>query len=968
MSHIAKRFVALLILLSIAEIWGCSHGSKSFYITSSIQDRQVQFKQHVFSKGSYYRLTMGNPDWPGCSGEFYFTFNLDDASAIHYAYVSIETYDVGQACSSVFLNDHFVTCLEWNRGMLYPDVSRTTQTYLPIDFFRPGRNILKIKASRYDRYEIHRFDIVVITMEELAKQLTASDQKTQQKYFPENLSFIKELTDEELYIAIVKLPLLVEELNFRQGMYKKKLSFIYSKIGDFYRYTGNYLKNLMYQKKAVHSDQKEGLTALTPYLKTRLGLAYYYMGNYSLAVQQCLEAENTRKQLSADHLKDDQFVKRNPLYIEYTIKAYLSLFYYHLNKFDLAAQYAQGIIDSRGKNLRSMVAPVAESIKNKVLGDIEVNKNTPKAIEYYKQGIEKITGIKSLRWNAKIFDDVIMNLQLSIANAQFKLNDFAQSRETLSLIDHPTHEYAWRSHLLQGKMFEIEKNLINAAESFYKAIEEIEFSRSNLASHGFKITFMNDKQEPYARMISVLVGMGKKEKAFEYVEKAKARAFIDLIANSSVAIRLKNDEIKSLTENEKKLRQKLLDLQVQSNSQKDISKERGPTSHTTREIEKAQRELDRFYQKEAFQNMDFASLKTVDTLKISDLQKYLTKEISIIEYFYDNQNLYAWYIDKNNVKLVTKPLKIGNLENSIKIFRDCTIKKANLRGVDIVDSNYETYLLSASQYDSVNNKLVNTLVRDVLDTIQTSKVYIVPHGALHLLPFQALQHNSQYLIEKYQIGYLPSATALKYVLAKRKEKQMKILAFGNPELENKTLALPYAEKEVKGIKQIYPFTKILTRENASEAALKSMAATQDIIHIASHGEFNSQAPLLSCLRLSEGNGEDGRLETREIFGLELKTYLVTLSACNTAMGKLTQGDEVVGLSRAFIFAGTPSILGTVWSVNDASTSVLMNQFYRNLSKMDKFEALQKAQISMLRGNTYPQPYFWAPFQLIGDYY
>ena len=110
------------------------------------------------------------------------------------------------------------------------------------------------------------------------------------------------------------------------------------------------------------------------------------------------------------------------------------------------------------------------------------------------------------------------------------------------------------------------------------------------------------------------------------------------------------------------------------------------------------------------------------------------------------------------------------------------------------------------------------------------------------------------------------------------------------------------------------------------------------------------------------------METREVFSLNLDAYLVTLSACNTAIGKLTKGDDVVGLTRAFIFAGTPSILGTIWSVNDESTSIFMNLFYNNLKEMDKLKSLQQAQIAMIRNEKYCHPYHWAGFQLIGDYY
>jgi CHAT domain-containing protein len=182
------------------------------------------------------------------------------------------------------------------------------------------------------------------------------------------------------------------------------------------------------------------------------------------------------------------------------------------------------------------------------------------------------------------------------------------------------------------------------------------------------------------------------------------------------------------------------------------------------------------------------------------------------------------------------------------------------------------------------------------------------------------------------------------------------------------MQLPFAEKEVESLKAIYPVARVLIGEDASEANFKKLAGAYDILHVASHGEFNSNTPLLSSLRLSGGDGEDGRLETREIFGLNLDAYLVTLSACNTAIGKLTKGDDVVGLARAFIFAGTPSILGTIWSVNDESTGIFMNHFYGNLKEMDKLKSLQQAQIDMIQSEKYSHPYHWAAFQLIGDYY
>jgi CHAT domain-containing protein len=151
--------------------------------------------------------------------------------------------------------------------------------------------------------------------------------------------------------------------------------------------------------------------------------------------------------------------------------------------------------------------------------------------------------------------------------------------------------------------------------------------------------------------------------------------------------------------------------------------------------------------------------------------------------------------------------------------------------------------------------------------------------------------------------------------------------------------------------------------------------------------------------LAKGGKEDGRLEVREIFGMNLKANLVVLSGCDTALGKLSTGDELVGLTRAFIYAGTPSVVASLWSVDDSSTAQLMASFYRNLKTMNKVEALRQAQLELIRGEgssdlltrrgvggigklgetpeaqspsanpisiSTSHPYFWAPFILVGD--
>src|SRR4029077_13082906 len=158
---------------------------------------------------------------------------------------------------------------------------------------------------------------------------------------------------------------------------------------------------------------------------------------------------------------------------------------------------------------------------------------------------------------------------------------------------------------------------------------------------------------------------------------------------------------------------------------------------------------------------------------------------------------------------------------------------------------------------------------------------------------------------------------------------------------------------------------------ATESSFKRLAGQYDVIHLPTHGYFNKMNPLLSGVTLEPDAQEDGRLEVHEILGLRLKAKLVTLSACDTALGsgyfaEVPAGDDLIGLTRAFLFAGTPSVLASLWEVNDRSAGILMHSFYGHLRDDDKAAALAKAQREMRARVLYRHPYYWGAFTLVGQ--
>jgi len=367
---------------------------------------------------------------------------------------------------------------------------------------------------------------------------------------------------------------------------------------------------------------------------------------------------------------------------------------------------------------------------------------------------------------------------------------------------------------------------------------------------------------------------------------------------------------------------------------------------------------------------------TVEPLKLAEVQQLLGPDQSLVEYFVTNDAVYIWVVERDRMKFEKVEMRRKELVGLVKALRD---------------SIYE--VRQQVTFEKASKKLYQELLQKALAHVRGKELIIVPHDVLHYVPFQALiSDDGKYLIENYTISYLSSASLLKFTTAKRRAKKgKKVLAMGNPDVGDPRMSLPHAEKEVAGLSKWYAEPTVLLRGEALEGQGKRLSPRHDILHFATHAELREEDPMTSALLLARGEEEDGRLEVREVFGMKLNADLVVLSACETALGKLSRGDELVGLTRAFIYAGTPSVVASLWRVEDSSTAELMAAFHRNLQTMTKAEALRQAQLAMMKGHE-PQdqgvnrgrdlttvaqrkpsrnarrghPFFWAPFVLVGN--
>jgi len=341
---------------------------------------------------------------------------------------------------------------------------------------------------------------------------------------------------------------------------------------------------------------------------------------------------------------------------------------------------------------------------------------------------------------------------------------------------------------------------------------------------------------------------------------------------------------------------------------------------------------------------ELASLVTVTHQTVSDLHALIPRDEALIEYYYRGREMYAFILSDGRLKAVK--LDSEGLAEDVQAFRR------------LVDSPSSTGFMEMAE------KLYRRLFQPLESTLNKKHLMIVFHGALHYLPANALHDGKGYLIDRYSIRMMPSAGAMKYLSDKKTDRRGGILIFGNPDLGDPGLDLEYAQREAAEIARIRPASRVFVRKEATEAALRRYGSSYPCIHFATHGQFNAESPLKSALLLAPDLEHNGVLTVDKLYSLTLDADLVTLSACETGLSRIANGDDMVGLTRGFLYAGSRSIVASLWKVDDLATSLLMTRFYRELDKTDKREALRTAQLENKK--KYPHPYYWASFQLTGS--
>jgi CHAT domain-containing protein/tetratricopeptide (TPR) repeat protein len=493
-----------------------------------------------------------------------------------------------------------------------------------------------------------------------------------------------------------------------------------------------------------------------------------------------------------------------------------------------------------------------------------------------------------------------------------------------------------------GFLREKQGDLKEAELLYEQAIEVRERVRTAARLDEFKTEVADESAELYSRAILLKIKSGKAAEAFELSERARARTLLDQMNGSRINMRKSAD--RELIEQEQSLRFELASLE------KKLREEmaHGGAPEACAPLEERLNQGRQAYAETVIRlkasNPEYAELQGYSPISRVEIQRLLGPETTLLSYYVTTSKTLVFVVTRDSFNVVEIPAGEKELRDAIGWFRSF----ASLRG---------PVPASLKQLDG-------WLIAPVRQQINTPRVCVIPHGILHQLPFAALYDGKTYLGQQHTIYYLPAASLLPSINSRNQQASQRLLALAQANAVGWP-SLRYVDREADAIARLYQGKALLTGQ-ASKAGFLRLAGDYDILHIASHAELNTRSPLFSRLLLTpDQNGNQG-LEVREIYDLNLsQTSLVVLSACETQLGAQSRGDEIVGLNRAFIYAGASTVIASLWTVDDRATGLLMRSFYTHLKRgMGKAEALRMAQSETRR--QFPNPYYWAAFVLTGD--
>ena len=534
-----------------------------------------------------------------------------------------------------------------------------------------------------------------------------------------------------------------------------------------------------------------------------------------------------------------------------------------------------------------------------------------------------------------------------------------QAIEIAHNVDVPILTY--QAQYIKGQLAIAQGDRLRALAAYDAAIRELERLQGQIMVE-FRADFLSDKNEVYTHAVDLCLQAGNPEIALSYAERSKSRALLAMLGHHiNLRIEARSpgdqdlvDQILTLREKRDRLYRRWETGETPGSTANREEEQKGGQSarHEGRQIIlETEDKIQDLWHRLLIRNADYGRDAALWQVQSHLDQTALDDTTLMVEFFSLPQGLVAFLISAKNVNAIRLPITIESVAG-----RQIRLQH-NFNTINQAPHLVSIYTRKAK---GILQQLFQDLIAPWIDQAkQFQRLIIVPHGPLHYLPFHAFYDGHQYLLEQFQVSYLPGSSFLKkrYIPPLR---PINALVMGHTQ-DGRLFHIPNEVDAVATTLNTKPFIE----QDATRERFQESAPDSQIIHVAAHGDFRPRNPLFSGLYL-----EDSLLTTLDIFNLRLQASLVTLSACQTGRNVVSGGDELLGLTRAFLASGAASLLLTLWPVEDRVTTALMNNIYSDLMKgEDKAVALQRAQIELIEGYggiLAAHPYYWAPFFLVGD--
>lgn len=753
------------------------------------------------------------------------------------------------------------------------------------------------------------------------------------------------------------------------------------KIGGLYYLGGNFGKSLSFLTRShrlsveIGSTRREGMSLLN------LGAVYATLGQFQKALEYFESSLSLLQQGGAQRTHIRVLINMGQIYKD-------------LKNFPESQRYFQQAL----QNADLPTYRVEQGIILGAMAELYLDQNR---LQEARQYFERALAVSREVGDESQQGYILRNLGDIFQQSGDEVQAGRFYRESLKIAE-ATHDaqISWEAHAALGASLMNQQQNREAIAQFAAAIAIFDSVRQDLDVESLAGSFLNEKYEVYPSIIQLLAKEGRFAEGFDYAEKYKANSLLKILSKGRFllnellpdSIRFTLLEIRSQLQEAHAAQSAALSA-AQPDEQTFLELDQQITSLELRKaavLSSVKKNFSSYYQ------LTSAAPLSAEVLR----REVLQPAQALVEFIVGPQRISVFIISRDTLayqELALSHEALLQLVSGLSSIFDGSTEAAGGELFTILNAELADFSVPPAY------ALYQQLWRPLQGALGTAReVIVVPDDFLFYLPFEALVTDTsgienrfdfahaRFLLDDYQISYASSASLLDPALHRPHNPTRELLALGNPDFaadpapgsggdlaaprrDRNLWALPNSEKEVEEIGRLLPGsgTKVYTGAEATETVLKEQAAEFRVIHLATHFLTNDREPLYSRMIFSrEPDGRnDGELQTYEVFDLRLNADLVVLSACNTALGRLSRGEGLVGITRALLYAGVPSMMVSLWSVDDIATSTIMTAFYRHLKEgLPRNRALQLAKLEYLRGASDLQkdPFFWAPFVLIGD--